>query len=218
MSDGIKRKIKKLLTLAENEGATEGEAHNSMALLNKLLRENNLSMSDIDFSEEKVAHSFEESESIANEKKKFYAWEKCISAAVALLTETVSVTNMSHRHQKIYFIGHREDVFAASAMYSYLVKVARSTCYERYGKKVASYLNGFSHGLCAKAKEIKKSEKEVTAKTNLPAIIEVKKNWLAEISSNKGLSKSKAGNINMGRGYSAGYTQGKNTPTTGIGN
>lgn len=215
MSDSVKRKIKKLFTLAENEAATEGEAHNSMALLNKLLRENNLSMSDIDFSEEKVTHNFEEGKSTGAEKKKFSAWEKCTASAVGILTETISVTQIGHR-QKIYFIGHKEDAFAASVMYAYLIKVARSTCYEKFGKRVASYMNGFSHGLHAKAREIKKGEKEATTKTNLPAIIEAKKNWLEEITADKGFAKSKPRKVSAGNGYSQGYAQGKNTPTTGI--
>lgn len=48
MDSAIVEKIKNLLELARNEGATEGEANNAMDLVHKLLNKHNLELADVE--------------------------------------------------------------------------------------------------------------------------------------------------------------------------
>jgi hypothetical protein len=116
-------KVKKLIALGTNSGATEGERDNAIRMAHVLLAKHNLSMADIAESEKP-----EEREELFSE---YYRnpWYAFVANAMAKLFFCQCYTSKGHHFEKnaakktrIYFVGKSSNVITAKLMADYLIK------------------------------------------------------------------------------------------------
>jgi len=141
-------KIRKLLALANNEAATEGERDNALRMAYNLIAKHNLEMSDINPKEEKRTDT----------EEIFYGrpWAKDICKAVAELffckyyIQRSSTRNMLHHH----FVGKLSNSVTAMELSMFLVSSVRREA----GKRAralgmgAEWRRSFSEGVLLRSR------------------------------------------------------------------
>ena len=123
-NDKIINRIKKLINLAENEGATEGERDNALRMAHATLAKYNLAMSDIEGSEPEEnrivlkfnAYNSKAFKTVCNSAAKLY-FCKCFTSKM----REGEVKNWRKRCH-YYFIGRESNTITAKLMAEYLIK------------------------------------------------------------------------------------------------
>jgi hypothetical protein len=119
-------RIQKMLRLANDGGATEGEADAAMALAQKIMAENNLSMATIEAAGEASADpEAAKREREHQNKGAMYRWQRSLMAMLAKVNFChVTITNARDgrsRNSKGYnIIGRTSNVVAVQTMFDYL--------------------------------------------------------------------------------------------------
>lgn len=113
----ILSRIKKLLALANDAGATDGERDNAMRMAHNTLAKYNLTLSEA----EKSGTVTEEARLIEGAKVVGYTWARHVAMGLATLffCDMCYVRNCA-RYHTIYFVGRASNVYTAKAMLAYL--------------------------------------------------------------------------------------------------
>jgi len=157
-------KIQKVLALANNNPSME-EGQTAMVLAQKLMIENNISMSDVSITEIKIKEVVDE---IIEESTKSKWWH---SNLACVISKNFKCATYIHRNRKdgltnIKFVGLKNDVELAKQVYLYAIKIISYNCKKyiisesrtRISTKGIKneYLLGFLQGLTDKfAEQIK---------------------------------------------------------------
>lgn len=141
-------KIKKLLNLSRDGGATEGEANTAMALAEQIMLANNLSMAQVEMSGGAAVESRGKTQTRG---KANYRWQRWIMTAIAEanfchLGVITGQRKIRHGYRDISLgyelIGRISNVTAAQNMYEYLLQ----TCARLRDEYEAQPGNGASEG------------------------------------------------------------------------
>ena len=218
-NEKIINRIKKLINLAENEGATEGERDNALRMAHATLAKYNLAMSDIEGSEPEEnrielqfdAYNSKAFKTVCNSAAKLY-FCKCFTSKMS----PGEVKNWRKRCH-YYFIGRESNTITAKLMAEYLIKSI-----EREQRKLGageSFNLGAAYAIANRVENIienKEPNSEFSESTAL-AVVSLHKseqsandNYLA----NKGIvlvsKRQRQVNINNWEDYSKGTNFGEN--------
>lgn len=216
VSDRVLDKIKKMLALGKDAGATEGEREAAMHHANLLLRKHNLSMMDLPPDQHTEARE-EQSSTISADK-----WARSLASSVASLffcnyyyCRTASAGKDEH-----YFIGKQSNVVTAAYMAEYLIKSVKREATKRYKSPTSpegrSFCVGTVNTIRRRVEEMKRSAAPDAAPGTAVVLANLYKlerdaneQWLA----NKGVTlhtaKARTDNSIVGDAYYAGREHGK---------
>ena len=195
----IIEKIKKMFALANNAGATEGEADNAMRMANKLLEKHNLSMVDL-HTQEEVGLKFNTGETTP--------WIRTVYNSVSRL---YGCSYFYDPKQKINFIvGADSDRITAAIVIQYLIADIKKAS----KGKGASFRNGAAQELshtCLNIRNERNASNETTATGIVLADIYKTKSELAQEFMDKNLNLSSGRRSNTkssseGRDYGKGLS------------
>ena len=135
-------KVKKLLTLANNAGATEGERENALRMAAGLLAKHNLDMTDYH------AHVQQEDREDHTNATFGMMWCKQVSNSVAKLFfckyyfgKKINGTKIEH-----HFVGKTSNAATAALMSEYVISSILSECRKRWKHNLAPESRSFSMG------------------------------------------------------------------------
>jgi hypothetical protein len=121
----ILKKVQKLLKLANNKGASEGERDNAMRQAHKFLAKYNLDLADVEAADaEEVRQA--KGEPREEHTHRFYGrpWARNVAASVGRLffCDYLYVSDRKATNVKHYFIGRRSNALTAALMAEFVVK------------------------------------------------------------------------------------------------
>lgn len=187
--EAVKERCRKLLNLAKDNAATEGEINNAIRFVNDLMAKHHLSEDDLQTFDERKENV--ESMKCKSGKvytcngKRFYAWEGHLAMAVVEIIGSVGVyidqnrTYQRTRHgtivldaygeekysKTLVFYGPEEDVEIAVELYYELRDTCMTMARLKYGKIFhtdgRNYCQGFASGVSTSAKENQRKNKEI---------------------------------------------------------
>lgn len=142
--ENIIQKVKKMLDLAENDAATEGERENALRMAWAYIRKHNLDMDEV------KSHTQEETrEDLSDE---FYGrpWAKQLCKAVASMFFCKYYTSWTRNknYTRHHFVGKTSNAVTAQLLSMYLISSIRKEAGKQMRAKGegASYRNSFSLG------------------------------------------------------------------------
>lgn len=194
-------RIKKLLTLGVNEGATDGEQHAALKQARLLMDKYNLDDQAFLGDDETPTHELRDKveDKPVHSRTNFHPWTYWMAMAIAefcdascYVTEVDHVKGKNGRWGKrltIRFYGIGRDVAVAIALYRELYTTALAMTKLRFGKYDQNYLKGFARGLRWKLDQAKE---EAVLEAGTTAIVVRKDAVLAEYAQGLGLGKGKA--------------------------
>lgn len=157
-TDSIIKRIKKLLTLANNSGATEAEAKNAMAMAQRLMTKYNISMANVGNdkpSERNIRH-----EQYFTRKGSLNPADKEIAV---ILNKFYKVKILFSGGCSLVMVGTPEDIEIAKYVHGYL-RAVFFKCWNEYKARAifpnkADYYFGLQTGICEKMQEAENSAK-----------------------------------------------------------
>jgi hypothetical protein len=188
--EDIIERVRKLLALAQNEGATEHEAALAAEKAQAMLAAHNLSLSDVHEDKDEGTKIEMDREVMTDPMP----WARPLRSAVADLYFCSYVFNVVKQpdpkrtydgyraYDRHWYIGERHNILVAQMMSDYLVKTGRRLAYqaskEHYGREVASFitsfLNAFAGRMCQRIADRKAASMAratpVEGGTQLPAL------------------------------------------------
>lgn len=142
-------KVKKLLAVANNEAATEGERDNALRMAHNMLAKHNLAMADLD-----EHNKLEGRDEMLLETFQM-KWCCHVAHNVAKLFfcsyysgQKINATKGTH-----YFVGKESNAVTAMLMTEYIIKSILKECRTRWGHNLAPESRSFSLGASAKIAE-----------------------------------------------------------------
>lgn len=157
-NDKIINRLKKMLALANNSGATEGERAAALQQSYTLLAKHNLTMAQVD------AHDSTQEQRQADEAAfPVYPWARRISIQVAELffCKYYFMRMPSGKQATHVFIGKESNAATARYMAEYVVRSVMREAAKLYGSAIAPEARNFAEGVASKlydrVKEIKAS-------------------------------------------------------------
>lgn len=162
MTDKIIDRVKKMMALANDAGATEGERDNALRMSYNLLAKYNLSMSQVD------AHSGIKEEGRESQKAKFvvYPWARQIAGLVGSLffCNYYFMRHGTGKQADHVFIGKESNVATAQYMAEFVVKSVTREAARLYGSVISPEGRCFAIGvvnqLRARIAEIKETHNQ----------------------------------------------------------
>lgn len=156
--DSIIKRIKKLLTLANNSGATEAEAKNAMAMAQRLMTKYNISMANVGSdkpSERNIRH-----EQYFTRKGSLNPADKEIAV---ILNRFYKVKILFNGGCSLVMVGTPEDIEIAKYVHGYL-RTVFFKCWNSFKETVAfpnkaDYYFGLQTGICERMQEAENSAK-----------------------------------------------------------
>lgn len=134
--DQVIAKVRKLLALGTNDGATDGERANAMRMAHKLLAKYNLDMSDVSDAEK------EQVDERGSHAARFYGrpWAQMVCISVAKLMFCRYLLQPGRRADDTihHFIGRRTNAISAALLAEYVVKSIR----KESGKRAREMFQG----------------------------------------------------------------------------
>jgi hypothetical protein len=152
MSDIILGKVKKLLNLGNSPN--EAEAQAAIEKAHSLLKEYNLSISDI-----KTDSLYDIKEQVVFESKNDSQWKKYIMMGVAKANYCMHLITKSCKGVTNQFIGKEHNVVVAIEMTNYLIDTVERLAKKYPGSIRGDYKKGLAYRLCERLHEINKKEK-----------------------------------------------------------
>lgn len=157
-TNSIIKRIKKLLTLANNSGATEAEAKNAMAMAQRLMTKYNISMANVGSnkpSERNIRH-----EQYFTRKGSLNPADKEIAV---ILNRFYKVKILFSGGCSLVMVGTPEDIEIAKYVHGYL-RAVFFKCWNSFKETVAfpnkaDYYFGLQTGICERMQEAENSAK-----------------------------------------------------------
>ena len=157
-TNSIIKRIKKLLTLANNSGATEAEAKNAMAMAQRLMTKYNISMANVGSdkpSERNIRH-----EQYFTRKGKLNPADKEIAV---ILNKFYKVKILFSGGCSLVMVGTPEDIEIAKYVHGYL-RAVFFKCWNTFKDSTAfpnkaDYYFGLQTGICERMQEAENSAK-----------------------------------------------------------
>lgn len=171
--DEVLRKVKKLLRVSEpKSGATSGEVENAIKLIDKLMRDHNLSMLDVSADHDnEIGVVCKEHDTIRTNFK----WHKFLALAMGELCECRVLTRPHPRFSGTIFafIGTKHDTEIAKIMFNEFVQIINIGARVHYSMPTdrRSYADGFSLTLlqrCKQAAAYKKTQSDIVKASGVP--------------------------------------------------
>jgi hypothetical protein len=135
-------KVRKLLKLAADQAATEGERDNAMRMAHKLLAKHNLDMVDVDKHIRKEGRSKEELQTFGMK------WCRDVAKAMGELFfckyfygEKLNATKLQH-----FFVGKESNAVTASLMTEYVIASILKECRSKYKHNLSPESRNFAIG------------------------------------------------------------------------
>lgn len=135
-------KVKKLLALANNAGATEGERDNALRMAHNMLAKHNLAMRDLEEHEQQEGREEVKSETFGMQ------WCRAIARDMANLffCKTYLGGKLNATRMTYYFVGKESNAVTAQLMTEYLINNILKECRKRYGHNLAPESRSFALG------------------------------------------------------------------------
>lgn len=224
VSDKIIGRIKKLLRLANNDAASEGEIENAMAFAKKLMDQYNLEEQAIliEETDEQVASKVVEEVMFAMKGTIYPQLRNLIGASAILCGCRIYYDDYHYidgkRKRAIMIYGQPHDVAVARAMFKELRASMNTLVYINYGRKhsieQSSYRKGFSQRILSRARELNgKRDRTKTPEASTCTAIVLKKDVALDIFA-KGLGlvpkRFRTGKISSYGAYDKGWDDGRN--------
>lgn len=178
----ILQKIKKLLNLAKDSAASEGEVSNAMRMAQELMTKHRLSLAEaesVDLNNQSKSSRYATEAKFNLNKRTFYRWEKRLVSIVARLMSVEALLSFTGP----IFIGVESDAHIAVEMYAYLresaLKLRKEYSKANPGEREQvggalwdeSYMAGLCNRLSERVTELKKEETKTQEKhTSLNAL------------------------------------------------
>lgn len=158
-------RIHKLLRLARDGGATEGEANNAMEMAQRIMLENNLSMATIEEAGEVATDGKRIKEAVAGSSYgggktrslAMYEWQRELMRAIAEVNFCVAIVKEGYRGRTwrpvgYQLIGRESNVVATCEMFAYLITTINRLLLDHNGgdakQNMSKYSNSWKEG-CA---------------------------------------------------------------------
>lgn len=149
MEEKIIDKIKKLLALANNSAATEGERENALHMAHNLLVKHNLEMKDLQEHEIKENRIFERLETFQMK------WCRGVAISIAKLffCEMFTEGKINGTKGRYCFVGKESNATTAALMTEYVISSILREARKLYGSNLAPQSTSFGHGARAKLRD-----------------------------------------------------------------
>lgn len=159
--DRVLLRVKKMMTLANDAAATEGERDNALRMAHATLAKYNLTMTQAD------SASSEEKRQQGEMTALNYPWVATVASAIANLffcnMFMIKPRGNQNRNQQIFFVGKASNVFTAQEMSKYVIEsimkegrnAAKAAGEAGGGTFWRSFCKGASHRLHSRCKEIR---------------------------------------------------------------
>lgn len=219
-------KIQKLMNLANNDAASEGEVDNALRQAEALMRKYAIDMAEAMQAGKKPVFDWQtESTWFGKGNKKNPLWYEWMAVAVAKFTDTiVAGTYDTEQGSGVKYKGHHEDViFATWLIDSLKEQLRRATRDAKCGspENRETFRKAFARGVVHKVNELRKKRDEEMKVSHGNALIIVNTK-LVERDAHFGgeryrNSKSKVtgDSVSYSKGYTAGKNASMNKPITG---
>lgn len=164
-NERVLEKVKKLLALANDRGATEGESQTALLMAQKIMAENNLTIKDVEANDKPREVIFEQTAKTS----RLPWWHKSLANILSNNFKCECVTTRHHGvggYSYVRFIGHPEDAEICKTVYQFAVgKISHlsdkySTSYKKYQNPNANkagikndYIRGYLNGVKSKFAE-----------------------------------------------------------------
>jgi len=222
----IREKLAKMLTLAGDNTASQGEIDNALAMATQMMVKYNLTRDDIDMSQDDPIKNIKYSSNTAfTLSGKVYVWELSLAHFISDFMGTVNHYINSGRYNKrpnglqefdsngnpvatrmITFYGAEDDCEIAVSLYHELQKAIQMAAVVRYGKWAKGdggvYCEGFVQGLVdSNVNEIQKL-KDCDAQTNALILVSEQTQLAIRSGATSWLAKSKGIKLRKTQGSS----------------
>ncbi len=149
MEEKIIDKIKKLLALANNSAASEGERENALRMAHNLLVKHNLEMKDLQEHEIKENRIFERLETFQMK------WCRGVAISIAKLffCEMFTEGKINGTKGRYCFVGKESNATTAALMTEYVISSILREARKLYGSNLAPQSTSFGHGARAKLRD-----------------------------------------------------------------
>ncbi len=174
MNEQVLEKLKKILRLADNEAATQGEVDAAMGKAKEIAMQHNIDLAMLDFSDPKSqAGKIDTDRATVNfTSTREHIYHRWISRVIKNVFDVFIVRLTTTGRPGYCFIGEKQDVAIAKEIFPWLESVFKKT-YQ--GKVKAGLLsnnagdrNGFYHGMAEGLIEVnRKTVKETLAKQHV---------------------------------------------------
>jgi len=200
--------VKKLLAMANDDGASENEVKIAMQHARRLMTQHSIDEADL---VEKPDSNIVDG--LGGNKAGWVIWEKIVASAVGATTDTRPLIKKSHTNDavQIRFIGFNVDVTVAQHMFPSLLVTIRTMARMKLGKgwtsKHRSYAHGFADELNLQATQQKRAEAQSTEIIHRKDVAIDK--WLDENMNVGHAKRTRHGKIDR-EAYNAGRQDGRN--------
>jgi hypothetical protein len=223
--EAIKRRIAKLLAIAEDHRADPNEAAAAAGQAEKIMRKFQLDHADLIMVELRKGEDMATADSVANAKtnktlaKEVPPWASILATAVARFNHCgARIVRMEDGNVGVRFFGYKADAELCKWMYDYLVATINrlaeeykwSEDYINNGRSVlTSYRRGVTSGICSAIHKLEKEREQQQSSTGTSLMV-VKQNAIVAKYGNVFGTKKASRTTIRGDAFSAGYEDGKN--------
>lgn len=154
----VLRKIKKLMKVADpKNGASSGEIENALAMLDKLMRENNIRAAEVSTNDEEIQIDETEGVRVNNAR----TWQRFLISAISKLCECQAAMKgrRGERWRSFSFIGTPQDIEIARELFVDFMHQIEYNARISFRDPVdqRSYCDGYAHALLYRATLIVKA-------------------------------------------------------------
>jgi Protein of unknown function (DUF2786) len=223
--DAVKRRIAKLLAIAEDSRANPEEAAAAAGMAEKIMRKYQLDHAEILMVELRKGEAMATADSVANAKtnktlaKEVPPWASFVAVAVGRFNHCGARIAKTERGEAcVRFFGYEADVQLCKWMFDYLIATINrlaeeykwSEDYIENGRSVlTSYRRGVASGIISAIKKLEEARQAEQTSTGTSLMV-VKQNAIIEKFGNVFSTKRASNSTVRGDAYAAGYTDGRN--------
>jgi hypothetical protein len=224
--ESVKRRIAKLLAIAEDDRANPEEAAAAAGMAEKIMRKYQLDHAEILMVELRKGEAMATADSVANAKtnktaaKEVPPWASFVAVAVGRFNHCgarIARTDDDRKEACVRFFGYEADVQLCKWMFDYLVATINRLAeeykwtedYELNGRSVlTSYRRGVASGIIAAIHKLEEARKAEQTSTGTSLMV-VKQNAIIEKFGNVFRTKQASKSTVRGDAFAAGYEDGR---------
>lgn len=145
-------KVRKILSLANDESASEGEIENALKFAQKIMADFNIEQDEVDLSPDDIDIELVDNDQIPNGERKYWFWDLLDVIGSAMNCRIIRANKLDeffdkegykrYRTKKYYkIIGTREDRILVKEMFEFTVPLIRNLYQIRYKEMIEKQLN-----------------------------------------------------------------------------